>query len=224
MGSRTSLALGGASLAITGYLVWRPRMQRWGATEAEAREALPGDELTPHPRVQTTRAITIDAPPEDVWPWLVQMGHERAGFYSHDWVERLAGVRYVDGHSATRIHPELQDLKVGDQVCTGPGVCSRVHEMVPFRHLVTGEAFVLRPLSGDRTRLVVRYRGTGYLSATADGVSPDAPRPVKLFARALSPPPVRLAARGADCLVFDPLHHYMEVAMLRGIKQRAESA
>src|SRR2546429_7628000 len=76
---------------VAGYLAWRPRMLRWGATKEEAAEALPGDDRTPCPRVQSTRAITIEAPPERVWPWTVQMGIERAGFYSHDWVERLLG-------------------------------------------------------------------------------------------------------------------------------------
>jgi len=114
-GRRSYLVLAGAgAAAVVGYLAWRPRMLRWGATKQEAAEALPGDDRTPHPRVQSTRAITIDAPSEKVWPWIVQMGIERAGFYSHDWVERLLGrllsfdTRYVEGkHSATRIHPEL---------------------------------------------------------------------------------------------------------------------
>jgi hypothetical protein len=79
---------------------------------------LPGDELTPKPRVKSTRAITIEAPPERVWPWIVQMGIERAGFYTHDWFERLLfHARYVEGrHSATRIHPEPQELEVGDLI------------------------------------------------------------------------------------------------------------
>jgi hypothetical protein len=65
--------------------------------------------------------VTIDAPPEGVWPWLVQIGDRRAGFYSYDWFERATRtVHYVDGkHSATRIHPELQDVKVGDRIATG---------------------------------------------------------------------------------------------------------
>jgi hypothetical protein len=89
------------------YLLWRPRMLRWGATSDEASEPLPGDDRTPDPRVQSTRALTIDAPAEQAWPWLMQMGIGRAGFYTHDWVERLMfHARYVDGrHSATRIHP-----------------------------------------------------------------------------------------------------------------------
>jgi hypothetical protein len=119
---RGSYLLAGAAAvsAAVGYLAWRPRMLRWGATEEEAAGALPGDERTPHPRVQSTRAITIDAPPEKVWPWIVQMGIERAGFYSHDWVERLFGARYVEGkHSANRIHPELVGRTVGEGALCG---------------------------------------------------------------------------------------------------------
>jgi hypothetical protein len=64
-------------------------MLRWGATAEEASEPLAGDDRTPCPRLQSTRAVTINAPPEQVWPWLMQMGIGRAGFYTHHWVERL---------------------------------------------------------------------------------------------------------------------------------------
>ncbi len=225
---RGYLLLAGATVAeVVGYLAWRPRMLRWGATKQEAAEAVPGDDPTPHPRVRSTRAITIQAPPERVWPWIVQMGMERAGFYSHDWLERLLsfGGRYAEGkHSATRIHPELQDLKVGDPVPYGGGVLARVEEIEPCKHLVAGEAFVLRPLPGDRTRLIVRYQGIGFISAAAGGVAPDAPLPVRLLHFAVARVPgVKLIAWAIDFFVGDPLHHYMESEMLRGIKQRAES-
>lgn len=100
----------------------RPWMLDWGSTKQERRRPLPGDEVTndidPAGMARHTRAVTIDAPPEAVWPWLVQIGDCRAGFYSYDWFERATRtVHYVDGkHSATRIHPELQDVKVGDRI------------------------------------------------------------------------------------------------------------
>jgi len=84
---RELYAVAGAALAA--YLVWRPAMLRWGTQAGESTEPLPGDGLAPRPRVQSTRAITIDAPPGQVWPWIVQMGIGRAGFYTHDRVERL---------------------------------------------------------------------------------------------------------------------------------------
>jgi hypothetical protein len=187
-GRRAYLWVGAATAAtVLGYLAWRPRMLRWGATEEEAAEPLPGDDRTPHPRVQSTRAITIDAPPEQVWPWLVQMGIGRAGFYSHDWVERLFGARYVEGkHSATRIHPELQDLKVGDIVPYGAGNFVPVAEIEPNKHLAHTEAWVLRPLPNGRTRLIVRYKGMGFISPAAGAIVPDAPLPPRALHLAMT--------------------------------------
>jgi hypothetical protein len=223
-GRRARWAGGAVAAEVLGYLVWRPRMLRWGATEEEAAETLPGDERTPHPRVQSTRAITIDAPPERVRPWIVQMGIGRAGFYSHDWVERLFGARYVEGkHSATRIHPELQHLKVGDVVPYGAGLFVPVDEIEPCRHLLHAEAWVLRPLPGDRTRLLVRYRGTGFIAAAAGAIAPEAPLPSQILHVAIRyVPGAELLARGLDFFLSDPLHHYMESGMMKGIKQRAE--
>lgn len=176
---RTLYAMAGAA-----YLAWRPAMLRWGTQAGEATEPLPGDDLVPHPRVQSTRAITIDAPPDRVWPWIVQMGIGRAAFYTHDRVERLMfHARYAEGkHSAARIHPELQDLKAGDLVPYGAGAYVAVRELEPNRHLVAGEAFVLRPLRGGRTRLIVRSRVTGYITAAAGAVARDAPPVTKAIA------------------------------------------
>jgi hypothetical protein len=200
-------------------------MLRWGATAEEASEPLPGDDRTPHPRVQSTRAVTIDAPPEQVWPWLLQMGIGRAGFYTHDWVERLiAHARYVEGkHSATRIHPEVPPLQAGDTVPMGAGAFATVFEVEPYRHLVAQETYVLRALPGNKTRLIVRYRGAGFVSPAAHAIRPDAGRLPRLLQFAvLHVPGVDLALRGFDFLVSDPLHHYMETGMLTGIKARAE--
>jgi hypothetical protein len=212
---------------IAAYLLWRPAMLRWGTEGTEATEPLPGDDLVPRPTFQSTRAITIAAPPEQVWPWIVQMGIYRAGFYTHDLVERaMFRARYVEGkHSATRIHPELQDLKVGDKVPYGGGVYATVSQLEPNRHLVAGEQFVLRPLPGNRTRFLVRYRGMGYISAAAAGAGPDAAWVTRAVSSALRHVPgAMLLARAIDLFIGDPLHHYMEVGVLRGVKQRAEAA
>jgi hypothetical protein len=85
----------------------------WGATQDEVSVALPGDELLAEPSDQVTRAITVDAPPEAVWPWVVQIGADRGGFYSYDWLENLFGLGI---HSADRIVPEWQHRRVGDLV------------------------------------------------------------------------------------------------------------
>jgi hypothetical protein len=228
MRSRTkllTLASTAVATEITAYLLWRPQMLRWGATDEEARESLPGDDRTPQPRVQSTRAVTIGAPPEQVWPWLAQMGIGRAGFYTHDWVERLiAHARYVDGkHSATRIHPEIPPLQAGDTVPMGAGAFAPVLEVEPYRHLVAQETYVLRALPGNKTRLIARYRGPGFVAPAAHAIRPDAgPLPRLLRFAVLHVPGVDLALRGFDFFVSDPLHHYMETGMLTGIKARAE--
>jgi hypothetical protein len=221
---RSYLAVSAVVTAVVlGYLPWRHRILRWGATDDEATEALPGDELTPHPQVQSTRAITIDAPPERVWPWIVQMGMGRAGFYTHEWVERPLGGHYAEGHSARRIHPEFQDLKVGDVVDYGGGNLVPVREIEPFSHLVHAEAFVLRALPEGRTRLIVRYRGKGLIGPAVRSIAPDAPPLSRAAAFVVTHVPgMDLLARVLDLFVSDPLHHYMEVGMLKGIKERAE--
>jgi hypothetical protein len=110
----------GAAL-VGGTLVFSPllrgRYNRWGASEAEVQQAMPGDELVPRPLSGYTRAITIQAPPEKVWPWLVQLGQGRAGMYSYDGLENLAR---CDIHTIERILPECQELKPGDVIRMGP--------------------------------------------------------------------------------------------------------
>jgi hypothetical protein len=152
-GRRSYLVATGAVAAVICYLAWRPRMLRWGATTQEAAEALPGDDRTPHPRVRSTRAITIQAPPEQVWPWIVQMGSSGrvlqprpAGAAAHlRWPVR-GGKAFGDADP-----PELQDLKVGDPVPYGAGVLARVEEIEPCKHLVPARPSCCGPLPGDGT-------------------------------------------------------------------------
>ncbi|MDQ1474894.1 MAG: hypothetical protein QOE62_123, partial [Actinomycetota bacterium] len=88
----------------------RPRLLRWGTSHQEARDPLPGDDLVPA-RWQTTRGINLSAACSDVWPWLVQIGYGRGGWYSYDWIERLVGAgNFAQGGSAERVIPELQHL------------------------------------------------------------------------------------------------------------------
>ena len=106
-------------IVLAAYLVvLRPRSHRWGATNAELRRSLPGDDLVPTVKVGYTQAITINVPPEEVWPWLVQIGYQRGGWYTYDWFYKLMGEDdFYDGdRSADRIIPELQDLNVGDTI------------------------------------------------------------------------------------------------------------
>ena len=110
------IATTAAALAAYRYVV-QPWHKTWGATEEEAQKPLPGDEFVPDPAYMTTRAITIEAPPEDVWPWLVQVGQDRGGFYSYEWLENIFG---LDIHNADEIISEWQNLEVGDIVRLGP--------------------------------------------------------------------------------------------------------
>jgi len=89
----------------------RRRCLSWGANADEVSRMMPGDELLTDPEALSTRAITIDASPAAIWPWLVQMGPGRGGAYTYDWIENLLG---LDMHSADEILPQFQDLKVGD--------------------------------------------------------------------------------------------------------------
>lgn len=103
--------VGVAGTAVLVYAAWaRSRLMRWGATDEEVTGAYPGAELVPHGQRAATMAVTIDAPPDQVWPWLVQLGGDRGGWYSWDRLDN--GGR----PSATEIHPEWQDLALGDYV------------------------------------------------------------------------------------------------------------
>ena len=95
----------------------RPWYSKWGATETEVNMSLPGDDIVPKPALETTRAITIQAPASEIWPWLVQLGQGRGGFYSYMKLENLAG---CDIQNADRIIEEHQELKIGDKVRLGP--------------------------------------------------------------------------------------------------------
>jgi hypothetical protein len=207
------------------YLVLlRPRSHRWGATDAEVRSALPGDDLVPTAPVGFTQAITINAPPEEVWPWLVQIGYGRAGWYTYDWFYKLTGsADFYDGdRSAERIIPELQDLKVGDTIELARGMSFEVVTLEPNRVLVllarvdwdTGEGFelsdtmpanylniswvyALEEMDKDTTRLIVRWHGD-----TGPGLG-----------NALA---INVPAEGGALI--------MQPRLLKGIKARAEAA
>ena len=107
-----------AGAAAVGYATLFRLGATWGATPDERRRPLPGDELAADPTILTTHAITVDTPPATVWPWLVQMGWGRAGWYTYRWVDRL--LFPANGPSADRIVPELQELEVGDRILDGP--------------------------------------------------------------------------------------------------------
>jgi len=194
-------AAGVAALGGVYVQVLRPRHQTWGATDVEAAAPMAGDELVPTPNWNVTRAISIDARPDEVWPWLAQMGYQRGGLYTYDWLDRLFGV--LDRPSADTVLPEFQHLSVGDiiPIRNDAGwpvaLLERPRLLVldiwrPRLHITW--SFLLTPLARGGTRLVLRYRGL------------VEPRPAELPLYA--------------CL--DVAEFIMSRKMLLGIKERAE--
>lgn len=148
----------------------RPWHLRWGGTDQEFDEPVPGDDLIAGADLIATRAITIRTSPDRVWPWLAQLGQGRGGFYSYDFLENLVG---ADIHNANRIVPEWQDVRVGDQVKLFPEVglvvasLERGRSLVLRGRILIGNAaspydftwaFVLREGRDATTRLLVRER------------------------------------------------------------------
>lgn len=147
-----------------------PWMDRWGATQAEISTSFPGDELVPEPAVFINRAVTIQASPEQIYPWLVQLGADKGGLYSYSWFEtNLLRCPMVN---ADRIHPEWQDLQVGDEMKMCPDEFGPppylVAQVWPNQAIVLGHQedgqwvdlwqFVLLPQADGSTRLVQRTR------------------------------------------------------------------
>ena len=157
-------------LAMAAYLLWaRPYQLRWGATDEEVRRPMPGDELDMNPTFSATRGITIDATPEEIWPWLIQMGYTRAGFYGYDILENLGSPRGMQ--SADHILPEFQNFKVGEPVPLSAAGGLIFYAIEPNHAIIwSGEsgrgdfAWVLYPIDDSHTRLISRIRWTHHWS------------------------------------------------------------
>jgi hypothetical protein len=202
--ARLVIALGGAY--PLGAVAVRPWMDRWGLTADERSRPLPVDELVPAAE-QQTHAITIDAPAPAVWPWLVQMGQGRGGFYSHDRLERLVG---ADIRNAEEIHPEWQDLAVGDLV--------RTYRPLPrFEPL----GWIVAAIESGRVFVVHEPERAGVINSSWAFVLEEDASGTRLLSR------WRFRRRGLThyvfkWLVFDPVHVVMETGVLRGLKRRVE--
>jgi len=145
-----------AGLAAPGVYagVVRPWLMHWGSTEEERRRRYPSDGPA-EPLFTVTRAVTVRAPAEDVWKWLVQIGQDRGGFYSYDWLENVAGCHI---HSADEIHDEWQDRSAGDTLMLLPGFGPRLAEVDPPRSLVIEGwgAYIVEPAGETTCRLIAR--------------------------------------------------------------------
>jgi hypothetical protein len=209
------LLLGG-TLVLAYALLVRPRLVRWGATDEELQQPFPGAELIPDgERASATMAVTIDAPPAKVWPWLVQMGYDRAGWYSWDILDNLGKA------SAERIHHEWQEIRLGDRLTAmgeergswevaaleperflglrasvdlrGRPFDPRTEHPTSYSDALWG--FMLSELPGGRTRLLV----SGYWAL----------RPRWLF-------PL------INYLVYEPTHVIMQTRQFANLKRRVE--
>jgi len=189
------------TLAVLYWFPMRRWMSRWGATPSDLARVMSGDSLLDKPTYLGTLAVSVDAPPEDVWPWLVQIGYQRGGLYSYDSLDRLFG--YLDRPSATRILPEYQHLAVGDKIPLGRGPSWPVAVIEPGRALVLDMRhmggfdwvwqFGLYTVDEKRTRLVSR----------------SSVHTQSVWARLFT-------------YVIEPAGFLMTRRMLLGIKQRAE--
>jgi hypothetical protein len=177
--------------------VLHPWLMNWGSTPDEQAMVLPGD--TADPSAYLTRAITIDAPPAAVWPWLMQIGQDRAGFYSNDYLENLTGANI---HNADVLRPEWQVRALGD----------KMRMTSPQETAVGGEATLLTVRILDPQRVYADVPGRFVLVPVGDNAT-------RLLVRESLAIPERA---GWTWVIWDPMHFAMERRMLEGIKERAE--
>jgi hypothetical protein len=144
----------GVVAPVLDHGIVRPWLRRWGATSEECARRLPGDPEA-RPMLQATRAVTVHAPARVVWRWLVQIGQDRGGFYSYDWLENLAGCEL---RSAEELHDEWQHREPGDALFLFPGYATRLAEVHPPRALVIEQwgAYIVKPVDESTCRLLAR--------------------------------------------------------------------
>jgi hypothetical protein len=197
-------------LAAGYWLAARPGHLRWGATDADVARRWPGDELVDRPYARAVRAITIEAPADAVWPWIMQIGRDRGGFYSYTWLENLVG---ADIHNVDHLMPGLPDRQPGDTVWMAPAEKFGGMGRMVVASVIPQRAMVLVP-PGDADPARSRP-AEGAWSFILDPVSERATRLVMLS----------LAARPrlADLIFWEPAHFVMERKMMRTLKSLAES-
>jgi hypothetical protein len=197
-----------SGLLVLAVLYWvrvqvRLWYRRWGVTDAELNQPMPGDKEVSKPTYAAMLAVTIDTPAEYVWPWLLQMGKGRGGLYSYDWLDRLFG--YLDRPSADRILPEFQHLAVGDVIPIGGAAGG-----FPVKAIEPGEALVL----GGETE--------AFQWVWQFALAPVSRRQTRLISRNQARVP-RSIASSLIMLVLEPAAFIMTRKMLLGIKRRAEA-
>jgi hypothetical protein len=220
MKMRAKLSLIGAATlgAFAAYnFAVRPWMARWGTTDKEVSAAWPGDELTPATSGRATRAITIHAPAEQVWPWVVQIGQDRAGYYSYTFLENLFR---AEMRNTYRIVPEWQTRTVGEDFWMAP------------KHRYGGQARMIVARHEPRRALVLVHPRDAE-SAIQRGYAPQGSwnfllYPVdtgtsRLVMRSIAPEHSTARERFVGYTFWEPAHFIMERKMMLNIKSLAEN-
>jgi hypothetical protein len=182
-------------IALVYWIFIRPQHINWGATSAETNKKLPCDEFISPNRIVSTRAITINATKEKVWPWIAQTGQNRGGFNSYYWLENLFGAKMVN---AKIIHPEWQNPQPGDTVYYGK---NEGYAMISAAkkneyYSLSGWTFYLQTIDNATTKLILRYPSMEVKQSKLSTIYYYG--------------------------LFEPLHFIMESGMMMGIKQKAE--
>ncbi len=210
------LSIFAAALGAYAFFV-RPWHMRWGATDEEQKQYFTGDDLTPNARMQTTHAVTINAPAEEVWSWLVQMGQGRGGFYSYDWIENLLGLKM---RNVNEIKPELQSLHAADQVPLSPDGKTAL----PIDIMIPNRAIVMHVENSDLTPFAVMQPGLYRNLTWSFHLRKIDDHTTRLIERTRADWDDtwqnRMAVRGYS----EPGAFVMQRGMLLGIKERAERA
>jgi len=194
----------------------RRRRTSWGATGEEIDASLPGDNIVAQPKWQYTQAITIAAPVERVWPWLVQIGQGRGGFYSYEVLENLVGCNI---HNADEIIPEFQRLEPGDSVMLHPKI------PYPVVQVDNGRAIVLHYDTRKGLTPIPGTKAADYFESTwlflLDDRGPNSTRMISRFRIGYNP---SIRNRLSYGYFVEPISSTMQQQMLRGIKKRAETS
>jgi hypothetical protein len=189
-------------LGVVAIVLLMPWMDRWGATQDEISGSFTGDELVPSPRITYTRAISINAKPKEIYPWIVQLGAEKGGMYSYSWFE--TNILQCELINADRIHEEWQNLRVGDPMKMCPGTFGPP----PY------EIAILKP----NQAIVMGHKENGsWIEAWQFNLVPQNDGTTRLVIRS------RSAAQGLLWDIIRPGEFIMMRGMMLGIKERAEN-
>ncbi len=197
----TAVILGLLVVVIVAAALLTPWMDRWGATDAEVVKRFPGDELVQAPLSQVTRAVTVQAAPEQIYPWIVQLGADKGGMYSYTALEGLIRCPQVN---ADRIHPEWQNLKVGDPMNMCPG------EFAP-------PPYIIAQIFPDQAIIMGHQENGAWVDLYQFIIEPQPDGASRLILR------TRTNMVGGFWTVIHPGVFFMERGMLLGIKSRAET-